>query len=96
VYSSSGAAPGGERGSFYAGKQGTPTGDGASIRSGAHSHTRQDSNAASISGVGTQSILPGRISRRSSGWGEITGEGEESLEEEAEMKDTNPNKVEEH
>ncbi|CEL02554.1 hypothetical protein ASPCAL03723 [Aspergillus calidoustus] len=95
VYSSSGAAPGGERGSFYAGKQGTVAGDGASIRSGVHSHTRQDSNAASISGVGAQPILPGRISRRSSGWGEITGEGEESLEEKAELKDANANKVEE-
>ncbi|KAL2868474.1 uncharacterized protein BJX67DRAFT_41180 [Aspergillus lucknowensis] len=87
VYSSSGAAPGGERGSFYASKQGTTAGDGASIRSGAHSHTRQDSNAASISGVGG-SIVPGRISRRSSGWGEITGDGDESGDDKADLKDT--------
>ncbi|KAL3459272.1 hypothetical protein BJX64DRAFT_206333 [Aspergillus heterothallicus] len=97
IYSSSGATPGGERGSFYASKQGTATGDGASIRSGIHSHTRQDSNAASISGVGAQSIIPGRISRRSSGWGEITGDGEGSIcEEKAEAKDAAVNKVEEH
>ncbi|KAL2816099.1 hypothetical protein BJX63DRAFT_430390 [Aspergillus granulosus] len=96
VYSSSGAAPGGERGSFYAGKQGAAAGDGASIRSGVHSHTRHDSNAASISGVGTQSILPGRISRRSSGWGEITGDGDESEEEKVEAKDATANKMAEH
>ncbi|KAL2836254.1 hypothetical protein BJY01DRAFT_222258 [Aspergillus pseudoustus] len=97
IYSSSGAAPSGERGSFYASKQGAPTGDGASIRSGVYSHARQDSNAASISGVGTQSIIPGRISRRSSGWGEITGEGEEeSGDEKTESKDAVVGKVEEH
>ncbi|KAL4870709.1 hypothetical protein BDV12DRAFT_165651 [Aspergillus spectabilis] len=84
VYSSSGVA-GGERGSFYA-KQNPATGDGASIRSGVHSHTRQDSNAASISGVG-QPIQQGRISRRSSGWGEITGEGGEGDEEKRELKE---------
>ncbi|KAL4921145.1 hypothetical protein BDW62DRAFT_175027 [Aspergillus aurantiobrunneus] len=86
VYSSSGAAPTGERGSFYASKQSAATGDGASIRSGAHSHARQDSNTASVSGVGTQPIQPGRISRRSSGWGEITGD-DESVGEKAEVKD---------
>ncbi|KKK21888.1 hypothetical protein P175DRAFT_0505136 [Aspergillus ochraceoroseus IBT 24754] len=75
VYSSAGPVPGGERGSLQANKQSAATGDGASIRSGVHSHVRQDSNAASISGAGGQSIGPGRISRRSSGWGEIiTGE----------------------
>ncbi|KAL4755179.1 hypothetical protein BDW72DRAFT_164279 [Aspergillus terricola var. indicus] len=85
VYSSSGVAPSGERGSLYA-KQSTPTGDGASIRSGAHSHARQDSNAASISGVGPQPTQSGRISRRSSGWGEITGEKDESEDEKMEAK----------
>lgn len=77
VYSSSGAAPmssgTGERGSFYTGKG---AGDGASIRSGAHSHTRNDSTAASISGgIGSPlAMTSGRISRRSSGWGEIPGD----------------------
>ncbi|KAL5050271.1 hypothetical protein BDW71DRAFT_173503 [Aspergillus fruticulosus] len=86
VYSSSGVAPSGERGSLYA-KQSTATGDGASIRSAAHSHARQDSNAASISGVGPQPTQSGRISRRSSGWGEITGEDDESDDEKTEAKE---------
>lgn len=64
---------------------GAGAGDGASIRSLAYSHSRNDSNAASISGGGggpaastaaaTSAPTPianGRISRRSSGWGEIT------------------------
>ncbi|KAL4767676.1 hypothetical protein BDW60DRAFT_199508 [Aspergillus nidulans var. acristatus] len=85
VYSSSGVAPSGERGSLYA-KQSTANGDGASIRSGAHSHARQDSNAASISGVGPQPTQSGRISRRSSGWGEITGEDDESDDEKMGVK----------
>ncbi|KAL4879735.1 hypothetical protein BJY04DRAFT_192809 [Aspergillus karnatakaensis] len=80
VYSSSGVA-GGDRGSFY--KQ-PATGDGASIRSGVHSHTRQDSNAASIG-----QPIQGRISRRSSGWGEITGEGDESDEEKRDTMEDN-------
>ncbi|KAL4929544.1 uncharacterized protein BDV17DRAFT_261158 [Aspergillus undulatus] len=93
VYSSSGVAPSGERGSFYA--KSPVAGDGASIRSAAHSHARQDSNAASIS---TQPIQPqpqpGRISRRSSGWGEITGDdNEESDNDKPEAK--NGNKAEE-
>lgn len=74
VYSSSGAAPSGERGSFYASRQ-AGAGDGASVRSAGigPSHARQDSNAASVS---AQPVHPGRISRRSSGWGEITGDDE--------------------
>ncbi|KAL5340020.1 hypothetical protein BJX70DRAFT_362509 [Aspergillus crustosus] len=76
IYSSSSPA-GGERASFHA--KATPATDGASIRSGVHSHTRQDSNAASITGIGPP--IQGRISCRSSGWGEITGEGGESDEE---------------
>ncbi|BCS28971.1 uncharacterized protein APUU_70541A [Aspergillus puulaauensis] len=86
VYSSSGTGPNGERGSFYANKQSPVAGDGASIRSAGHSHARQDSNTASISGVATQPIQPGRISRRSSGWGEITGD-DESVEEKTETRE---------
>ncbi|PLB54372.1 hypothetical protein P170DRAFT_15419 [Aspergillus steynii IBT 23096] len=89
VYSSSGAAPvsgNGERGSFYANKQNSATGDGASVISAAQSHGRHDSNAASISGgIGSplsgpsagQPMATGRISRRSSGWGEIPGDENE-------------------
>ncbi|KAL4940404.1 hypothetical protein BDV06DRAFT_230344 [Aspergillus oleicola] len=88
VYSSSGAAPGGERGSFYANKS-SVAGDGASIRSGAYSHARQDSNAASISTQPMQpQPQPGRISRRSSGWGEITGDNEGGDDEKTESKDS--------
>lgn len=80
VYSSSGPAPmgsgTGERGSYYTAKQSPATGDGASIRSGAPSHSRNDSTAASITGaVGSPLVMnSGRVSRRSSGWGEITGD----------------------
>ncbi|KAJ6122466.1 hypothetical protein N7512_004931 [Penicillium capsulatum] len=82
VYSSSGAAPlgsTGERGSFYTAKQSPVQGDGASIRSGAPSHGRNDSTAASISGgVGSPlAMTSGRMSRRSSGWGEINGDEDE-------------------
>lgn len=86
VYSSSGTAPivagTGERGSHYTAKQNTGTGDGASIRSGgAPSHGRNDSTAASITGVTSPlAMASGRVSRRSSGWGEITGDEEEKGE----------------
>ncbi|KAJ6000818.1 hypothetical protein N7481_001227 [Penicillium waksmanii] len=85
VYSSSGTAPmvggAGERGSHYTGKQNTGTGDGASIRSGAPSHGRNDSTAASITGVTSPlAMASGRVSRRSSGWGEIPGDEEEKGE----------------
>lgn len=85
VYSTSGVAPlahGGERSSLIASKQG----DNGSVRSGTQSHTRNDSAAGSVTGtIGstlnnnaiTSSATPGRISRRSSGWGEISGEGTE-------------------
>jgi hypothetical protein len=92
VYSSSGTGPNGERGSFYANKQSPVAGDGASIRSAGHSHGRQDSNTASISGVATQPIQPGRISRRSSGWGEITGEEDESDEKMTEAREDDKEK----
>ncbi|KAL4782365.1 hypothetical protein BJX76DRAFT_332809 [Aspergillus varians] len=87
IYSTPSAAPAGERTNFHLTKQNSVAGDGASIRSAAHSHARQDSNAASISGVGIQPIQSGRISRRSSTWGEITGEEDESDEEKTEPKD---------
>lgn len=82
VYSSPGTAPlanGGERGSFHTAKQSQTANDGASIRSGAPSHTRNDSTAASITGgVGSPfAMASGRVSRRGSGWGEITDEGGE-------------------
>ena len=85
VYSSSGTTPivggAGERGNFYPGKQSTGTGDGASIRSGAASHSRNDSTAASISGITSPiTMASGRVSRRSSGWGEIPGDEEEKDE----------------
>lgn len=79
VYSASGATPLGsgtsERGSYFTAKPSQGTGDGASIRSAAPSHSRNDSAAASISGVSSPlAMTSGRISRRSSGWGEITGD----------------------
>ncbi|OJJ41208.1 hypothetical protein ASPWEDRAFT_252118 [Aspergillus wentii DTO 134E9] len=88
VYSASGAGPlsgGGERGSFHNKQNSAVAGDGASIKSAAHSHGRNDSNTASISGIGSplagssmnQPISTGRISRRSSGWGEINGDESE-------------------
>lgn len=69
----------GERGSFYTAKQSSGQGDGASIRSAAPSHSRNDSTAASISGgVGSPlAIASGRMSRRSSGWGAINGDEDE-------------------
>ncbi|KKA25606.1 hypothetical protein T310_0335 [Rasamsonia emersonii CBS 393.64] len=85
VYSSSGAAPmtsAGERSSYIASKQ-SGTGDSGSVRSGVHSHTRNDSAAGTVGctltnpAAGPQSATPGRISRRSSGWGELTGDDDE-------------------
>ncbi|KAJ5673991.1 hypothetical protein N7462_009430 [Penicillium macrosclerotiorum] len=97
VYSSSGTAPlgsaGGERGSLYTAKQNPVTGDGASIRSGAPSHGRNDSTAASISGgVGSPlAMASGRVSRRSSAWGEITGdEGEDRKSDEVNDENSAP------
>lgn len=99
VYSSSGVAPlvaaGGERSSLIASKQG----DTGSVRSGIHSHTRNDSTTGSIGGTagGSSALtspiagLPsstqatGRISRRSSGWGEIAGDGDGQHREEDEQ-----------
>ena len=82
VYSSSGIAPAlpSERNSYYAGKQSNP-GDGGSVRSGRHG--RNDSITRSIGGLASvdsplasprELPLPGRISRRNSGWGEVNEE----------------------
>ncbi|KAL1965092.1 hypothetical protein VTN77DRAFT_6005 [Rasamsonia byssochlamydoides] len=85
VYSTSGAGPfvsGGDRSSYIAGKQGSGTGDTGSVRSDIHSHTRNDSAAGTVGSaltspaVGPPSATTGRISRRSSGWGELTGDGD--------------------
>lgn len=79
IYSASGTTAlggGGERGSLYANKQ-SPGVDGASMASAGQTHSRHDSNAVSISGVGgtlTNPMSTGRISHRGSGWGEITGD----------------------
>ncbi|RAL16506.1 uncharacterized protein BO97DRAFT_383059 [Aspergillus homomorphus CBS 101889] len=87
VYSASGATPlagNAERGNFY--KTATTAGDGAGSISAAQSHSRHDSNTANLTGAGISNAWPGpslqqqqtavsgRISRRSSGWGEINGD----------------------
>lgn len=88
VYSSGAGtvSGGGERGSLHGNRQGARAEDGASVRSGAQSHGRNDSNTASpAGGVASPLTSPsinqpmgsGRISRRSSGWGEITGDENE-------------------
>jgi hypothetical protein len=81
LYSSSGVAPAltSDRNSYYAGKQ--AAGDGASVRSGLLAHGRNDSITNSIGG-GPSSPLAcvppvattGKISRRSSAWGEVAGD----------------------
>jgi hypothetical protein len=91
VHSATGIAPtlGSERNSYYGGR----AGDGASVKSGYLSHSRNDSiggsvaspisplaNSREASAVGTAG---GKISRRSSGWGEV----EEDEEDEDEVVD---------
>lgn len=81
VYSSTGVAPAltSERNSYYAGKHAN-TVDGASVRSGLVGHGRNDSITGSIGGMASPLASPrdvgmtGRISRRSSGWGEVSEE----------------------
>lgn len=89
VYSSSGIAPAlsSERNSYYAGKQ-SNTGDGGSTRSGLLGHGRNDSVTGSIGGHAASPLssprelpLPGRISRRNSGWGEVNEEDIDSEDE---------------
>lgn len=87
VYSSGAGTVGGggDRGSYHGNKQNARADDGASIGSGAQSHARNDSTAASATGVASPLTSPsisqpmgsGRISRRSSGWGEVTGDENE-------------------
>jgi hypothetical protein len=81
LYSSSGVAPAltNDRSSYYAGKQ--AAGDGASVRSGLLAHGRNDSITNSIGGGPTSPLaspppaaLAGKVSRRSSGWGELPGD----------------------
>ncbi|KAI4182771.1 MAG: hypothetical protein LQ346_006491 [Caloplaca aetnensis] len=88
VYSSSGNAPTltSERNSYYASKQ-AHAGDGGSVRSGLLGHGRNDSITGSIGGnasAGTplanhrelpaREVPGGKLSRRSSGWGEVNEE----------------------
>ncbi|KAL8665865.1 MAG: hypothetical protein Q9168_007620 [Polycauliona sp. 1 TL-2023] len=88
VYSSSGNAPAltSERNSYYATKQ-PHAGDGGSVRSGLVGHTRNDSITGSIGGMAAvvtplasprelppREMPPGKLSRRSSGWGEVNEE----------------------
>ncbi|KAL8934698.1 MAG: hypothetical protein Q9211_005092 [Gyalolechia sp. 1 TL-2023] len=97
VYSSSGNAPAltSERNSYYAGKQ-AHAGDGGSVRSGLVGHARNDSITGSIGGIASaasplagprevppREMPPGRLSRRSSGWGEVNEEDVPSDESEA-------------
>lgn len=97
VYSSSGIAPAlsSERNSYYAGKQ-TNAGDGGSTRSGLLGHGRNDSVTGSIGGHASplasprELPLPGRISRRNSGWGEVN---EEDIDSEDEARPPVPEKA---
>ncbi|KAI9761147.1 MAG: DNA mismatch repair protein [Chaenotheca gracillima] len=93
VYSASGIVPAlsSERNSYYAGRQ-TYTGDGGSVKSGLLGHGRNDSITGSIGGASSPLASPrdretsasgqaiGRVSRRNSGWGEVSGEPEETEE----------------
>ena len=86
LYSSSGVAPAlsTDRNSYYAGKQ--AAGDGASVRSGLLAHGRNDSITNSIGGPNSPlaSAPPvavtttGRVSRRSSAWGEVVGDDDDN------------------
>ncbi|KAL8811509.1 MAG: hypothetical protein Q9200_001732 [Gallowayella weberi] len=100
VYSSSGNAPAitNERNSYYAAKQ-AHAGDGGSVRSGLLGHARNDSITGSIGGIAAagsplasprellpREMPPGKLSRRSSGWGEVNeqdvlGDGDEAHSE---------------
>ncbi|KAH0533877.1 hypothetical protein FGG08_007501 [Glutinoglossum americanum] len=85
VYSATGIAPtlGSERNSYYGGR---PS-DGASVKSGYLGHGRNDSvggsavpPASPLIGSSAVGIAGGKVSRRSSGWGEVE-EGEKELSE---------------
>lgn len=73
---------GGERSSFHTNR---PAADETSVRSNSYSHFRNDSTAASLSGGGVSSPL-GRISRRSSAWGEIVDDETANNEKQSEQK----------
>jgi hypothetical protein len=89
MYSASGIGPltsGGERSSLYTSKQSSGLGDSGSVRSGIHSHIRNDSTAGSMGGPASSPLVSpavgpanatGRVSRQNSGWGELTGDDDE-------------------
>ncbi|KAI9851312.1 MAG: hypothetical protein M1824_002727 [Vezdaea acicularis] len=91
VYSTAGIAPAltSERSSYYAGKATTTGGDGASMHSGFLGHSRNDSVPGSAGATNSPLASPrevsmkeqhtGKMSRRSSGWGDV---GEEESEDE--------------
>jgi len=103
LYSSTGVAPAlsSDRNSYYAGKHAN-TVDGASVRSGLVGHGRNDSITGSIGGIGGMTSplasprdvgMTGRISRRSSGWGEVSEE--DSDVEKTDEGQTNMKRVQE-
>ncbi|KAI9848201.1 MAG: hypothetical protein M1837_000875 [Sclerophora amabilis] len=89
VYSASGIGPAlsSERNSYYAGRQNFAT-DGGSVKSGLLGHGRNDSITGSIGGASSPLASPrevsssgqavGRISRRNSGWGEVSGDADDA------------------
>lgn len=90
-----------DRNSYYAGKHAN-TVDGASVRSGLVGHGRNDSITGSIGGIGGMTSplasprdvgMTGRISRRSSGWGEVSEE--DSDVEKTDEGQTNMKRVQE-
>ncbi|KAL8948829.1 MAG: hypothetical protein Q9222_005013 [Ikaeria aurantiellina] len=99
VYSSQGNAPAltSERNSYYASKQ-VHAGDGGSVRSGLVGHARNDSITGSIGGIAStgsplaspremapREMPPGKLSRRSSGWGEVNEEDLSSDDDEEDL-----------
>ena len=85
MYSASGIGPltsGGERSSLYTSKQSSGLGDNGSVRSGIHSHIRNDSTTGSMGGPASSAVgATGRVSRQNSGWGELTGDDDEAITE---------------
>lgn len=98
------ASGGGERGSYHASRQGGVggAGDTGSVRSGLHG--RNDSYAGSTGGgicsplaspgPGTISTS-GRVSRRGSGWGEVTGDDDDDEDDEKENLEKGEKEVDE-
>lgn len=100
IYSATGVAPAlpSDRNSYYAGKQ--IVSDGSSVKSGRVGHGRNDSMSGSIGGLGSplasprEGIVPGKLSRSNSAWGESGDainedenvDGEKKAEAEAEAQ----------